>query len=1043
MTLIHKVTLFLAVALVFLVLNATRVLAQFEEYHHAELDWRTIETTHFYIHFHDGAERTAQLVAKIAEEIYEPITSIYNHRPDGKVSFVIKDYDDYSNGAAYFYDNKVEIWASSLDSDLRGTHNWLRNVITHEFTHIVQMQTAFKFGRKMPGFYLQWLGYESERRTDVLHGYPNVIVSYPFSGFVVPTWFAEGVAQYNRPELSYDFWDTHRDMILRMYALDDRMLTWGEMSVFGKTSLGNESSYNAGFAFVRYLSDRFGHGIVADISRNLSSLSTVSIDGAIERATGKNATALYNEWREFLKTDYARRTAALREHTTNDTVIAGVGFGNFYPKFAPDGRSIAYVSTKEGDYFSQSSLYRYEVESKTEKLLRAGVRSNISWSPDGTRIYYSRTSKRNPNWSDLFDIYYYDLAADREERLTHGLRANAPSVSPDGREIAYVAGSDGTLNVFVMDIDAGMQRQLTHYQRGEQVYNPVWSPDGQTIVFEYSIKDGRDIARVSASGGEVQFLLATPDDERNPSFEPNGSGIVFSSDKSGIFNLYRYDLTSATITQLSNVLGGAFMPNARADGAIAYATYTSTGYKLALIGAPQAITNAPSYERAPAPVSSSGVQLVSVSDAAGSDHAPLSDLQRIRTYDDSSTPEYSSRPYSPTTSGLSIVPFLRVDNYNPKNKGIDVIKPGAYLSSFDAIDRLGFIASAAFNRKGERDLFFQFNYFGRVPGLYQLGLNPGVSIEAYNITRSADSYVPLPLDTIPVGVTYNLVEFDVALGWKVLTEALDAELRYAHSRYSATIDGFLLPELGQLVPAFSDLYFIGNDLSLTLKLDALARSRTMDINPIGRVVRARYDYEFSKFNATSDFEVKDGILVGVFQRPRFHRVEFKWREHQPLPGWTHTLSLQLHGGSILGAPVDDFFDFYIGGLAGMKGYPFYSLGGNEFATANLTYRFPLFNRIDLRVLQLYFDKLYAAVYTDAGSAWTGGSASRQQFRRDAGIELRLEAFSYYQYPTRIFFNATYGFDRFDRTIRNSGSTVTYGREWNFHFGVLFGFDLDS
>jgi hypothetical protein len=83
------------------------------------------------------------------------------------------------------------------------------------------------------------------------------------------------------------------------------------------------------------------------------------------------------------------------------------------------------------------------------------------------------------------------------------------------------------------------------------------------------------------------------------------------------------------------------------------------------------------------------------------------------------------------------------------------------------------------------------------------------------------------------------------------------------------------------------------------------------------------------------------------------------------------------------------------------------------------------------------------VYGDIGTAWTDGSLARQKLKRDAGVELRLEAFSYYAFPTRIFFNATYGFDRFNYTIDNTSQTVvTYGKEWNFHFGVLFGFDFD-
>ena len=195
-------------------------LAQDDEFIHPELQWYTIETKHFLIHFHDGAERTAKVVAKIAEEIYEPITSIYGHKIDQKVSIIIKDYDDYSNGVTYFYDNRIEIWASALDFELRGVHNWLRDVVTHEFTHNVQMQVAMKFGRRVPAVYFQWLGYEKESRPDVLYGFPNVIVSYPFAGVNVPAWFAEGVAQFNHPDLNYDYWDTHRDMILNSIPME-------------------------------------------------------------------------------------------------------------------------------------------------------------------------------------------------------------------------------------------------------------------------------------------------------------------------------------------------------------------------------------------------------------------------------------------------------------------------------------------------------------------------------------------------------------------------------------------------------------------------------------------------------------------------------------------------------------------------------------------------------------------------------------------------------------------------------------------------------
>jgi hypothetical protein len=128
--------------LIFLLLPVTFLQAQFDEFD-PDYEWFTIRGEHVLVHFHEETERTARTVLKIAEEVWEPITSLYNYEPD-EVHYIIKDIDDYSNGATFFFDNKIEIWSSALDFDLRGTHNWLRNVISHEFTHMVQIQAAMK-----------------------------------------------------------------------------------------------------------------------------------------------------------------------------------------------------------------------------------------------------------------------------------------------------------------------------------------------------------------------------------------------------------------------------------------------------------------------------------------------------------------------------------------------------------------------------------------------------------------------------------------------------------------------------------------------------------------------------------------------------------------------------------------------------------------------------------------------------------------------------------------------------------------------------------
>jgi hypothetical protein len=180
------------------------------------------------------------------------------------------------------------------------------------------------------------------------------------------------------------------------------------------------------------------------------------------------------------------------------------------------------------------------------------------------------------------------------------------------------------------------------------------------------------------------------------------------------------------------------------------------------------------------------------------------------------------------------------------------------------------------------------------------------------------------------------------------------------------------------------------------------------------------------------------LLKPKYNDFNFHRFLFDGSLYLPL--WAdHTLSTRLVGGTILGPAVPDFFDFYLGGLIGFKAYPFYALSGNEMAWLNLNYRFPLWRNIDYRLSFLYFDKIFLSFHFDYGDAWTGNFPSLSGFKKGAGTEIRLQMSSYYLFPTALFFNASYGFDSFNKVV--SSGVATYGKEWRFYGGILFGFDI--
>lgn len=1012
--------------------------AQFDEFY-PEYDWYTIEGKNVAVHYHEEAERTARVVAKIADEVWGPITSLYQYTPE-TVHFVIKDIDDYSNGATYFFDNKIEIWASALDTDLRGSHNWLRNVISHEFTHLVQIQAGMKLGRSIPAVFLQFMNYEDKRRPDILYGFPNFIASYPIATVNIPAWFAEGTAQYMRPEFNYDNWDTHRDMILRSYSLDDNMLSWNEMGVFSKTSLGNESVYNSGFALTLYIAQKYGEDKLREITHKLGKKSNFTIDAAFEDVLGKDGGELYEEWSSYLKKNYKERSADIEANLVEGEKIAEDGFANFYPTLSEDGKKLLYISNKNEDYMSLTSVFLYDMKTKEEKRIKSRVRSSVAFIPNTNKIVYSKLSDKNPNDVNIHDLYIYDLEKEEEERITEGLRANNPEVSNDGKTIAFVFQKDGSSNLGIVDLEGNNFKRLTFFENGEQVYNPSFSEDDNYIVFDFSYHHGRDLAKVNTDGSGFEFLIQTDADERNAKITEGE--LYYSSDETGIFNIYSMNLSSGETERLSNVIGGAFMPDIDSDGNIVYSGYTSTGYKIFYL--PEKIQSEVDPSK----------QYVWIANPPLDSEKPKGDLSNfnfasLREFNDYEIPDYERKKYSGFFTRLTFFPFIRYDNYNTDNTVIDRFKPGLYVTSSDMLNRYSLFAGGSINTKMERDLFLNFEYRNRLPILYGLGLKPNVSLELYSVSRESNADLLFGIDstggvvtpdyTVNTGVSYDLFEFDLAFKHRFFADVNDIEFRFIFSRYKSTIESFILPdEDNTLYPTTNDTYLIGRNFQLTLNHNFNYPYIHSDINPIGREISLQYNYELNKFNPESNYVIEDGILKPVYDNFNFHKLELNWKEHFPLAKG-YTLSARLRAGTIFGPPVPDFFDFYLGGLIGMKAYPFYAISGNELGWLNLTYRMPLWENIDSRVGHLYLDKIFFSVYGDLGNAWTGEFPEIKDFKKGAGAEIRFKLTSFYLFPTAVFFNAAYAFDAVNRDVR--GENIQYGKEWNFYGGVLFDFSL--
>ena len=68
------------------------------QYNHPEIEWQTIETEHFKIHFYSDTEILAREAAGILEYVYPFITELYQYEPKEKTHIIFTDTEDVANG---------------------------------------------------------------------------------------------------------------------------------------------------------------------------------------------------------------------------------------------------------------------------------------------------------------------------------------------------------------------------------------------------------------------------------------------------------------------------------------------------------------------------------------------------------------------------------------------------------------------------------------------------------------------------------------------------------------------------------------------------------------------------------------------------------------------------------------------------------------------------------------------------------------------------------------------------------------------------------
>ena len=535
------------------------------------LRWKTIETPHFSIHYHEQIERIANRFAPVAEEVHQKLVPFMKYQSDIKIQVVLIDTVDYGNGyATVFPDPRVTLYLTDWSTNLNPSKydQWLKFVFTHEYTHVLHLDMAEGLAalpRKIFG---------------------RIIVPNALS----PSFMLEGVATYS--ETKNERWgrgdDPRWDMMMRMDVLENKIKTLDQASVDTVNWPDGHLRYIYGVEFLQYLSDTYGEERLIKFFHIFGNyVGTSGIDGAFYALYGKTLSGLWSDWLFYLHDKYERQKQGLGE-LTRPGLITGSGYHNLKPKWDKNSRLIYYQQQNADDYPGIRVVDPQTGEDK--KIIEASVfAGNLSFDPNGQELLFIKSDNFD-NYYTYSDICSLDLATKQLKQLTKGKRVTDADLAPDGKWIVFVENNLGT-KTLKMITGGGVDEVVVLSPEAEvQYFSPRWTPDGTKFaVAKWTPGGQQKIYLVSPQTG-IQRRLIEGDDsaESNPTFSPDGRYLFFDSDHSGIVNLYAYALDSKQLFQVTNVLGGAMMPDVSPDGKkLAYVSYSSNGYDLAVLAVEQ------------------------------------------------------------------------------------------------------------------------------------------------------------------------------------------------------------------------------------------------------------------------------------------------------------------------------------------------------------------------------------------------------------------------------------------------------------------------
>jgi len=552
-----------------------------------ELQWRTVTTKHFRVHYPVPYEAWSLRAAARLESIRDAVANEVGFAPETVTDVLIENPIADANGITLpLLDTpRIILFTEAPDpSEQIGEYSdWVDLLTVHEVTHLLHLTRP----SRNP---LQRL---AERFLPL-----NPIT------LNAPRWVHEGYATVvegritgaGRPG------STLRALILRRWAATGNLPTYPQLAANNKF-LGMSMAYLMGSAYFEWLEQRSGEGSLRKLWARMTARQRRSFDEAFIGVFGDSPERLYG----LFTAELTQRALTIEQQSpaVDGELWQVTPRNSGDPDVSPDGKSMVIVlrarskpsrlvvwstgpATEEEKKFEEriAKIIKRDPEDfaplRTKPLPRKPLHSFVApdggdfstprWMPDGKSILYSH---RQPDRQGFLhhDLFRWTPESGQNERVTHLADVSDADPLPDGKSAIAVRSRFGYSQLVMVNLLTGAATAVN-----EPSLDEVYShPRGDAYVVHRP-----------GGGWRLHPPLTTA---HVVSPEWSGDALVATVFANGFAELHRF--TNGTDEQLTRAPGGAFQPAPSPDGRIFFMSLDPDGYVVRVLPVAQTLLSVP------------------------------------------------------------------------------------------------------------------------------------------------------------------------------------------------------------------------------------------------------------------------------------------------------------------------------------------------------------------------------------------------------------------------------------------------------------------